>query len=170
MPEFSSVDKGKEDLGLGNPYNPYGLNTEFKVNILDDGKFLEMRDELKKESQAKKIPLDNEMIVFEGCERDDKIILGGKNSFLSHFCTFFNFSICSAPHDQKMIQRNIFEFQMRPRGISGRQRRCRKQPKGAPVWSELWLVLTGWGLDWARLDWRDCLCRAGLGVACGWPA
>jgi hypothetical protein len=34
------------------------------------------------------------MIVFEGCERDDNIVLGGKNAFLSHFCTLFNFNIC----------------------------------------------------------------------------
>lgn len=47
------------------------------------------------------------MIVFEGCERDDKVVLGGRNAFLSHFCTFFNFSICRAPQDQKMIQKQI---------------------------------------------------------------
>jgi hypothetical protein len=50
------------------------------------------------------------MIVFEGCENDDKIILGGKNAFLSHFCTFFNFSICYAPSEMKMIQREIKRF------------------------------------------------------------
>ena len=77
-----------------NPYNPYGLNTEFKVNILDDHDFINMRDEMHKESN--KIPLDNEMIVFEGCEEDDKIVLGGRKPFLLHFCTFFNFNICQA--------------------------------------------------------------------------
>ena len=50
------------------------------------------------------------MIVFEGCEQDDKIILGGKNAFLSHFCTFFNFNICYAPGEQKMMQREMKRF------------------------------------------------------------
>jgi len=50
-----------------------------------------MRDSMK--DMNKNVPLDGEMIVFEGCEEDDKIVLGGRNPFLSHFCTFFNFNI-----------------------------------------------------------------------------
>ena len=97
MPELREATFGASQ----NPYNPYGLNTEFKVNILDDHKFIEMRDQMHKES--KKIPLDNEMIVFEGCEQDDKIVLGGRNPFLSHFCTFFHFNICFANNETKGI-------------------------------------------------------------------
>ena len=36
----------------------------------------------------------DECLVIEGCESDDKVVLGGKDAFLSHFCTFFNFNIC----------------------------------------------------------------------------
>ena len=98
------IDRGrKDDLGLGNPYNPYQLNSEFKVNILEDAEYMKMKDEIKKENGANKIPFDSDMVVFEGCERDDKIVLGGRNAFLSHFCTFFNFSICSSPQDSKML-------------------------------------------------------------------
>ena len=93
---------------IGNPYNPFSLNTEFRVQVLDDGAFMQMRDGLK--GDYKKAKLDNEMLVFEGCDRDDKIVLGGKNAFLSHFCTFFNFSLCSAPQDAKMMQRQIHRF------------------------------------------------------------
>ena len=59
---------------------------------------------------AKKIPLDGEMIVFEGCEEDDKVVLGGKNAFLSHFCTFFNFNICYGPSESKFIKKGIKQF------------------------------------------------------------
>ena len=75
-----------------NPFNPFQLNTEFKINVIDEAQFMEMKDEMLK--QYPKLPLDKEMIVFEGCERDDNIILGGKNAFLSHFCTLFNFNVC----------------------------------------------------------------------------
>ena len=37
----------------------------------------------------------DECLVIEGCESDDKVVLGGKDAFLSHFCTFFNFNICT---------------------------------------------------------------------------
>ena len=94
--------------GDSNPYNPFALNTEFKVNILDDAAFFEMRDQM--HAQKNGVPLDNEMIVFEGCDQDDKIVLGGKNPFLSHFCTFFNFGICYAAGESKMIQKNIKKF------------------------------------------------------------
>ena len=75
---------------------------------MDDYEFLKMRDEIK--STHKSIPLDNEMIVFEGCDQDDKIVLGGRNAFLSHFCTFFNFNICHARGESKFIQKEINRF------------------------------------------------------------
>ena len=49
------------------------------------------------------VPLDNEMLVFEGCEVDDIIVLGGKAPFLQHFCTFFNFNICQAYGESKFV-------------------------------------------------------------------
>ena len=54
-------------------------------------------------SSVPSIPLDQEMIVFEGCDEDDKIVLGGKHAFLSHFCTFFPFNICHAASEAKSI-------------------------------------------------------------------
>ena len=36
----------------------------------------------------------DEVLVMEGCESDDKVVLGGKDAFLSHFCHHFNFNIC----------------------------------------------------------------------------
>ena len=78
------------------------------MNILDDHDFINMRDEMHKESN--KIPLDNEMIVFEGCEEDDKIVLGGRKPFLLHFCTFFNFNICQAQGEFQGVQKGIKRF------------------------------------------------------------
>ena len=64
-----------------------------------------MKDDM--HAQYPKLPLDSEMIVFEGCENDDSSVLGGKNAFLSHFCTLFTFNICHGPGDTKMLKRNI---------------------------------------------------------------
>jgi len=61
---------------------------------MDDAAFIQMRDDM--HQRNKEVPLDNEMIAFEGCDQDDKIVLGGRNAFLSHFCTFFKFNICYA--------------------------------------------------------------------------
>ena len=97
MPELRAGKVGTDQ----NPYNPFALNTEFKVNIMDDAAFFTMRDQMHDQKQG--VPLDNEMIAFEGCEQDDKIVLGGKNAFLSHFCTFFNFNVCHAAGEVKMI-------------------------------------------------------------------
>ena len=55
------------------------------------------------------------MIVFEGCEEDDKIVLGGRNAFLSHFCTFFNFNICYVASESKYIQKGIKQFNDAPK-------------------------------------------------------
>ena len=63
MPEVRSMANG----GNGsNPCNPFSLNTEFRVEIMQDDKFYEMRDEL--HNNLAKIPLDSDMLVFEGCE------------------------------------------------------------------------------------------------------
>ncbi len=58
MPELRGV--------VNNLYNPFGLNTEIKLNVIQDHTYFEMRESLIKED--KKVPLDNEMIVFEGCD------------------------------------------------------------------------------------------------------
>lgn len=63
-----------------NPYNPFSLNTEFKINVMDDSAFIKMRDQMRESN--KDVPLDNDMIVFEGCDTDDKVVLGGKSPFL----------------------------------------------------------------------------------------
>ena len=44
--------------------------------------------------KAQGVNLSGNMLVMEGCVSDDSIILGGKFEFMSHFCTFFNFSAC----------------------------------------------------------------------------
>ena len=104
MPELKEAALGNTK----NPYNPFALNTEFKINILDDHHFIQMRDQM--HAEQKSVPLDGEMVVFEGCDQDDKIVLGGKNAFLSHFCTFFNFNICYANQESASIQKGIRKF------------------------------------------------------------
>ena len=75
---------------------------------MDDAAFVKMRDQMRETN--KDVPLDNEMIVFEGCDVDDKVVLGGKMPFLQHFCTFFTFNVCHAQGEQKFVQRNIHRF------------------------------------------------------------
>jgi len=36
--------------------------------------------------------------------KDDKTILGGRNQFMSHFCTLFNFNICYANLELKALK------------------------------------------------------------------
>ena len=55
-----------------------------------------MRDKMKREVGVK----IDEVLVVEGCESDDKIVLGGKDAFVSHFCSYFNFNICFS-HEKK---------------------------------------------------------------------
>ena len=69
---------------------------------------MKMKDEMKKD--AKTVPFDNEMIVFEGCEQDDKIVLGGKMPFLSHFCTFFKFNICEGRREIGFLKNQHSRF------------------------------------------------------------
>ena len=50
----------------------------------------------------------DEILVVEGCESDDKTVLGGKDAFLSHFCTNFNFNICFS--GEKRASKKINRF------------------------------------------------------------
>ncbi len=46
----------------------------------------------------------DDMLVVEGCLNDDKTVLGGRNEFLSHFCTFFKFNICYSAAESKGVR------------------------------------------------------------------
>ena len=46
----------------------------------------------------------DDMLVVEGCLNDDKTVLGGRNEFLSHFCTFFKFTICYSAAESKGVR------------------------------------------------------------------
>ena len=82
-----------------NPYNPFKLEAEFKVNVVEDSQFNEMKQLLKDRYGIKA----DDIIAVEGCMNDDKTVLGGKNEFLSHFCTLFNFNICFSNKENKAI-------------------------------------------------------------------
>ena len=84
-----------------NPYNPFKLEAEFKVNVVDDAKFDEMKGLLKNQHGVK----TDDIIAIEGCLKDTKIILGGRNEFLSHFCTLFNFIICFSNKENKAMKK-----------------------------------------------------------------
>ena len=84
-----------------NPYNPFKLEVEFKVNVVDEGKF----DELKQLLKGKYGVKCDDILAIEGCINDDKTILGGKNEFFSHFCTFFNFNICYSNKENKALKK-----------------------------------------------------------------
>ena len=75
-----------------NPYNPYNKVVEFNIGIVDDHALMQIRDKMKREVGVKV----DELLVVEGCESDDKIVLGGKEAFVSHFCSYFNFNMCYA--------------------------------------------------------------------------
>ena len=77
------------------------MEVEFKINNVDDGQYEDMR-KLMKQKYNMKI---DDMLAIEGCINDDKTILGGKNEFLAHFCTFFNFNICfsAKEYDQSFV-------------------------------------------------------------------
>ena len=68
---------------------------------MDDGKFDEMKGMLKNTHGVKA----DDMIAIEGCINDTKIILGGRNEFLSHFCTLFNFNICYSNKENKAMKK-----------------------------------------------------------------
>ena len=43
----------------------------------------------------------DEVMVTEGCENDDVIVLGGFSGFLNHFCNFYNFTACYSGDNTK---------------------------------------------------------------------
>ena len=63
-----------------------------------------IRDKMKKEVGVKV----DDFLVVEGCESDDKIVLGGKDAFLSHFCTYFTFNICYSNEQKAAKSLNNF--------------------------------------------------------------
>ena len=86
-----------------NPYNPFKLEAEFKVNVVEDSQFNEMKQLLKDRYGIKA----DDIIAVEGCMNDDKTVLGGKNEFLSHFCTLFNFNICFSNKENKAMKKTF---------------------------------------------------------------
>lgn len=95
-----------------NPYNPFKFEAEFQVNVVDDGKFEQIREAMKKtfniaidDILAVEVNIELLMIIVQGCINDDKTILGGRNQFLSHFCTLFNFNICYANLESKAMKK-----------------------------------------------------------------
>ena len=83
-----------------NPWNPYDMLAEFNINIVDEGRIGSEKDILKRKFDV----YTDELIALEGCENDDLIFLGGKDGFLSHFCTYFgNFSVCYQNVEQRSL-------------------------------------------------------------------
>ena len=73
-----------------NPYNPRNMLCEFNIQVVEESALMEMRDRMRKEVGAR----FDELLVIEGCESDDKVVLGGKDNFLNHFCHYFKFNVC----------------------------------------------------------------------------
>ena len=65
---------------------------------------MSIRDKMRREVGVKV----DECLVVEGCESDDKIVLGGKDAFLSHFCSYFNFNICYSSEQRAAKKLNKF--------------------------------------------------------------
>ena len=70
---------------MQNPYNPHKFKAAFSVNVIEEAKFMQLKEGLKSQG-VKGI---DKMVVLEGCINDDKTVLGGQMEFLSHFCTLF---------------------------------------------------------------------------------
>lgn len=79
-------------LGRKNPYNPFSMSSEFKITDVSRATL----DKLKSNLASQGVFIAEDMVVMEGCAQDDKVMLGGKKQFLSHFCTLFNFDMCTA--------------------------------------------------------------------------
>ena len=75
--------------------------TEFNITVIDEAYFKEIRSKMKKDYGIKV----DDMLVVEGCLNDDKTVLGGREAFLSHFCTFFNFNICYSHAESKGVRK-----------------------------------------------------------------
>jgi hypothetical protein len=69
--------------------------------VVEDAQFDDMKGMLKSNYGIK---VDDIMAV-EGCINDTKTILGGRNEFLSHFCTLFNFNICYSNKENKALKK-----------------------------------------------------------------
>ena len=83
-----------------NPYNPKNMLCEFNIDIAQDNDLQAMRDRMRSEVGVK----FDEVLVVEGCESDDKVVLGGKDAFLNHFCHYFHFNICFS-HEKKAAKK-----------------------------------------------------------------
>ena len=68
-----------------NPYNPRNLLCEFNIEVVEEQALMAIRDRMRKEVGVRV----DEILVVEGCESDDKVVLGGKDAFLNHFCSNF---------------------------------------------------------------------------------
>lgn len=68
-----------------NPWNPYDMLAEFNINVVDEGRIGQAREDYRRKFGVKA----DELITLEGCENDDMTFLGGKDGFISHFCTYF---------------------------------------------------------------------------------
>ena len=44
----------------------------------------------------------DDAFVTEGCPGDDVTVLGSKQNFLSHFCTFFEFNVCYSSKEKNL--------------------------------------------------------------------
>jgi len=97
----TKINHYENQFAQSNPYNPLRLMTEFNVNEVDEKQFEKIKDAMKKQHG---IPLDD-MLVVEGCMNDDRIVLGGKQEFLNHFCAFFDFNICYSMRENKSLKR-----------------------------------------------------------------
>jgi hypothetical protein len=71
--------------------------------VVEDSQFNEMKQLLKDRYGIKA----DDIIAVEGCMNDDKTVLGGKNEFLSHFCTLFNFNICFSNKENKAMKKTF---------------------------------------------------------------
>ena len=87
-----------------NPYNPKNMLCEFNIDIVEDNDLVAIRDRMRNEVGVKV----DEVLVVEGCESDDKVVLGGKDAFLNHFCGFFQFNICYS--NEKKAAKKISAF------------------------------------------------------------
>ncbi|CDW90073.1 UNKNOWN [Stylonychia lemnae] len=103
-------------LNEDNPYNPLKLETEIKIHEVDEEKFQQIKDQMKSNFG---MTIDDLLAVevfiilnsiFQGCMEDDKTLLGGRNQFLSHFCTLFNFNICYSALESKAIKKQADIF------------------------------------------------------------
>eukprot|EP00347_Sterkiella_histriomuscorum_P008853 403343490 len=87
----------KED----NPYNPFNLEADIQMTNVDESQFMKIKDGIKNLYGVK----FDDFLAVEGCLEDDKILLGGRQEFLSHFCTLFKFNICFQAVESKALRK-----------------------------------------------------------------